>query len=142
MAKKELTTFKVNLELDSKGAVKKINGMKTDLEGMGDKGKKGIGGLNTQFLKMAGGVAIATAGVVALKKSFEFAIQVGGDFQQAMANVKAISGATGVAFQNLEQDALRLGKSTKFTASEVAGLQLEYSKLGFTSDEIVNATPR
>ena len=46
---KNLTTFKVNLELDDKGAVTKINGMKTNLEGMGNQGGKVLGGLNSQF---------------------------------------------------------------------------------------------
>lgn len=33
-----------------------------------------------------------------------------------------------------------MGGSTKFTASEVANLQIEFSKLGFTSDEILEVT--
>jgi TP901 family phage tail tape measure protein len=140
MAKKDLTTFKVKLELNDKGAVTKINGMKTNLEGMGNQGKKSVGGLNAGFAKMAVGIGSAVVALGTLKKAFDFAVQVGGDFQQAMANVKAISGATGTDFQNLEQDALRLGASTKFTASQVAGLQLEYSKLGLSSKQIVNAT--
>jgi len=140
MAKKDLTTFKVKLELNDKGAVTKINGMKTNLEGMGNQGKKSVGGLNAGFGKMAIGIGSAVVALGTLKKAFDFAVQVGGDFEQAMANVKAISGATGTDFQNLEADAMRLEASTKFTASQVAGLQLEYSKLGLSSKQIVNAT--
>jgi len=62
------------------------------------------------------------------------------DFEQSMLKVKAISGATGEQFKMLEGDAKRLGSSTMFTASQVAGLQLELSKLGLTPQEINKST--
>jgi hypothetical protein len=57
-----------------------------------------------------------------------------------MAKVAAVSGATGSEFKALEAEALRLGSSTSYTAGEVAGLQLEFAKLGFTSEEINKVT--
>ncbi|MAP81921.1 MAG: hypothetical protein CL526_12640 [Aequorivita sp.] len=65
---------------------------------------------------------------------------VAASFEESMAKVKAVSGATAAEFKGLESEALRLGSSTKFTASEVSGLQLEFAKLGFTSDEINKVT--
>ncbi len=62
------------------------------------------------------------------------------DFEQSMAKVKAVSGATGDEFKKLEKLALDLGASTRFTASQVAELQLNYSKLGFIPDEITKIT--
>ena len=62
------------------------------------------------------------------------------DFEASMAKVKAVSGATASEFQALEKNALDLGSSTKFTASEVSSLQLEFSKLGFSADEITKVT--
>jgi len=62
------------------------------------------------------------------------------DFEASMAKVKAVSGATASEFAALEKNALDLGSSTKFTASEVSGLQLEFSKLGFTAAEITKVT--
>ena len=59
------------------------------------------------------------------------------DFESAMASVKAVSGATADQFKKLEDSAKDLGASTVFTAREVAGLQLEYSRLGFSAEEIV-----
>ena len=67
-------------------------------------------------------------------------VKVFADFEQGMAKVKAVSGATGAEFQKLQEDAKRLGSATRFTATEVAGLQLEYSKLGFSTQETLNAT--
>lgn len=62
------------------------------------------------------------------------------DFEYAMAAVKAISGATGREFQKLRQDAIRLGGSTIYTAVQVSALQLAFAKLGFSTQEILNAT--
>lgn len=62
------------------------------------------------------------------------------DFEQSMLKVKAISGATGEQFKALEENAKALGSSTMFTASQVAGLQLELSKLGLTPEQINNST--
>lgn len=66
--------------------------------------------------------------------------KVAADFEASMSKVKAVSGATGAEFKALEKDAKRLGSSTRFSASEVSGLQLEYAKLGFSSGEIVKVT--
>tara|TARA_Y100001972_G_C7666253_1_gene336968 strand:+ start:3809 stop:6352 length:2544 start_codon:yes stop_codon:yes gene_type:complete len=62
------------------------------------------------------------------------------DFEASMAKVKAVSGATASEFAALEKNALDLGSSTKFTATEVSGLQLEFSKLGFSAAEITKVT--
>ena len=65
------------------------------------------------------------------------AVNLAVEFESAMAQVKAVSGATGSEFKKLEQSAKDLGASTVFTAREVAALQLEYSRLGFSADEII-----
>jgi hypothetical protein len=62
------------------------------------------------------------------------------NFEQQMLKVKAISGATGSEFDKLEADAKRLGSTTRFTASQVAGLQLVLSKKGFKPDQIIDST--
>jgi len=61
-------------------------------------------------------------------------------FEQSMAKVKAISGATGSAFKDLEGTARQLGMTTRFSASEVSELMLNYSKLGFSAGEIQKIT--
>ena len=68
------------------------------------------------------------------------AVKTFADFEQSMLKVKAVSGATGAEFQSLENNAKLLGKTTMFTASQVAGLQLELAKLGFATDDINNST--
>jgi len=61
-------------------------------------------------------------------------------FEAAMANVQAVSRATKEEFNALRTSAIALGGSTKFTATEVAGLQKEYAKLGFSAAEILKIT--
>ena len=68
------------------------------------------------------------------------AFKVAADFESSMSKVKAVSGATGSEFKQLEQLAKDLGKSTVFTASDVAGLEEAFARLGFTTGEILNAT--
>lgn len=68
------------------------------------------------------------------------AFKVASDFEASMSKVKAVSGATGAEFKQLEQLAKDLGKSTVFTASDVAGLEESFARLGFTTGEILNAT--
>ena len=75
---------------------------------------------------------IAGLGVLAVKT---FAT-----FEQSMAKVEAISGATSQELIALKKSAEDLGASTRFAATDVAGLQLEFSKLGFDPSQILDAT--
>ena len=93
-----------------------------------------------QLAKKAGLVTLAFVGAGKLVSAFKSAVTIGAEFEQNMKNLSVISGATGGKLKQLEQSALKLGGSTKFTASEIAGLSLEFSKLGFTADEILKVT--
>ena len=68
------------------------------------------------------------------------AVKTFANFEQSMAKVQAISGAVGQDFQNLTNLAKDLGIATRFSASEVSDLMLNYSKLGFSSEEIQKIT--
>jgi myosin heavy subunit len=62
------------------------------------------------------------------------------DFDQGVANLASVLGTTRSQIQGLEKDAKRLGATTSFTAGEVANLQTEFAKLGFTEQEILKVT--
>lgn len=62
------------------------------------------------------------------------------NFEYEMSKVKAVSGATAEEFAALEKNAKDLGASTMFSASQVAGLQTEFAKLGFSATEINKVT--
>ena len=61
-------------------------------------------------------------------------------FDKANADLAATMGKSRSEITALTNDQKRLGASTKFTAVEVAGLQKEFAKLGFSQREILNAT--
>ena len=55
-----------------------------------------------------------------LKDLGQYVVQVGSDFEAAMSEVEAISGASGQSLDQMSAKAKELGSTTKFTASEVA----------------------
>lgn len=125
-----------------KATRKELNQTEKSLKGMNTSSKKGIGFIG----KMAGAFTVATLAAGAFQKmsravsqAIVNGVEVFRSYEFAMAKVKAISGATDFEFQKLEQSAQALGRSTFFTATEVANLQINFSKLGFTATETLNA---
>jgi TP901 family phage tail tape measure protein len=63
--------------------------------------------------------------------------KTGADFEQAMANVGAVSLMTRGEVKDLEIAALQLGASTKYSATQVAGGMELMGKAGFTNAQIL-----
>ncbi|MGX2944223.1 phage tail tape measure protein [Enterococcus alishanensis] len=78
-------------------------------------------------------VPILGAGVAAVK--------IGGDFEEQMGRVKAISGATGDSFEDLRDQAIDLGAKTAFSAKESAAGMENLASAGFDAKEIMAAMP-
>lgn len=98
--------------------------------------------LGKSFSKLGTSIGGAFVGLFAVQKFFQVVsdgVKTISEFEQQMANVKAVTGATASEFAQLEKLAKDLGASTQFTATEVAQLEEEYAKLGFTTDEILDA---
>jgi TP901 family phage tail tape measure protein len=98
----------------------------------------------TQIANIAKGAAIAGLALQAFNKASKVltqelkkGVEVFKGYEFAMAKVKAISGANTEEFAKLDKTAQALGRSTFFTAEQVANLQLNFSKLGFTSTEVL-----
>ncbi|MBV20069.1 MAG: phage tail tape measure protein [Cytophagia bacterium] len=138
---KNTKTTKKGLE-DKKKSVDKLN---TSLETTKNKARgvvnatnqvSGAGRNMTNVFKSAA-VAIAAAFTVrAIAGGIRGMINVFKEFESRMAAVKAISGATDKQFKELNESALELGRTTVFSAAQVAALQEEYARLGFTTEEI------
>jgi TP901 family phage tail tape measure protein len=62
------------------------------------------------------------------------------DFDQAQADLTAISGKTTEELKGLTEQAKQLGSTTQFTATEITQMQIELAKLGFTTDQIEQST--
>jgi len=146
-ANMNLKSLKANT-LAYSAQAKKISVMGSTMK----KNTSALRGANVQAkaLNATGGrmVAIFRSASIAIVSAFAFRAILGGmrgiitsfsNFEQQMAAVKAISGATGKEFEKLNDTALELGRSTIFTAKQVGELQEEYARLGFTADEIVAA---
>lgn len=69
------------------------------------------------------------------------AAKVGMDFDSQMSRVKAISGATGEEFQKLNDQAIKLGADTAFSATEAAQGMENLASAGFSTNEIMAAMP-
>ena len=69
------------------------------------------------------------------------AAKVGGDFEEQMSRVKAISGATGDTFEQMKQQAIDLGAKTAFSAKESAAGMENLASAGFNAQEIMKAMP-
>jgi len=102
---------------------------------------KALGSFAFKFNAL-GNIAANVAKTISTKlnQALKGTIDIIREFESAMAGVRAISQATDAEFKKLQQDAIRLGGSTIYTATQVAKLQMAYAKLGFSTQEILNAT--
>ena len=156
MARKQESVYKIKvLGLDDikslNTEIQKLNGNYDKLSKESGKASKSTGSVGKESKtavvglgKLAKGAAAATASLIAFNKiskvltqQIKEGVQVFKGFEFEMAKVKAISGANDAEFKKLNKTAQELGRSTFFTAQQVAALQLNFSKLGFTSAEVL-----
>ena len=122
---------------------KELERLKTAQENVGKETKKtgiSLKGLSQNLLGVASGAALVYSGIRVLKEQLVLAIKSTMKFEQAMKEVEAISRSSSAQIQALRENANKLGASTEKTAIQVAGLQKELAKLGFTSSEIIAAS--
>ena len=99
-----------------------------------------LGGKFTNAAKKVaefGAKAIAAASVAATAVG-KYAIDVGSNFDSSMANVAAISGATGESLDALRDKAKEMGAKTKFSASESADAFTYMAMAGWKTEEMLN----
>jgi TP901 family phage tail tape measure protein len=130
------------LDLNTSGFKRGFTSAFSDLKTFGDKSK------STETRVAALGQSFTSAGS-ALTKGLTLpitavgtaAVLTGNKFESAMSRVKAISGATATEFTALEKQAISLGASTAFSASEAALGMENLASAGFTASEIMAAMP-
>ncbi|MCH1641814.1 phage tail tape measure protein [Paenibacillus timonensis] len=121
--------------------LKKLGASDEDIEKITqelERSAKGAGALTreTKALGAAYSALAVAMGIVITK-----AIETSKTFEQSMANVKAITEATGHDFEMLRENAIKLGVSTVFSASQSADAMAELGQAGFKTNEIVAAMP-
>jgi len=103
------------------------------------KATKSNNSMAKQFLKASAAIGIVVGAFRAVNRIVSSVVSVFTEFEFTMAKVLAVSGATTNEFNALSESAQELGRTTFFTAQQVAELQLNYSKLGFSAAEILDA---
>lgn len=95
--------------------------------------KKVLGLITSPVAQMAAfaGISLGVADTINTFKNFE----------QGMANVKAISGATGAEFEELTATAKKLGESTMFSAAQAAEAMENLAMAGWKSKDIIAGMP-
>ncbi|WP_348936666.1 phage tail tape measure protein [Bacillus sp. BS1807G30] len=122
------------LELDSAQFSAGVSQAENQMQQMGNSAQslsKQMGLVQTAALAV-GGAVVAGIGV---------SVKTAADFEQAMAKVKSISGATGQDFQDLQNVALKLGETTKFTATEAADGLRYLAMAGFSVKDQIGSLP-
>lgn len=118
----------IDSELNDKGLEQGIKNIQGKLEGAGKK-LQSIGGSLTKNLTLP---LTAAAG---------FAVKLGMDFEQGMAQVAAISGASAEEMAAMEAQARELGSTTKFSALQAAEGMEFLARAGFSANEVMSAMP-
>jgi len=158
MAKKQQSIYEIKVKglNDIKSLnteILKLNGKYDDLKKKTDdteKGLKDVGNaaketgnfsqkMGKAFVVASAAVQVFTRVTRKLSNTLKKAKDTFKDFEFAMAKVKAISGANAEEIKKLNNSARELGRTTFFTAQNVAELQLSLSKLGFRTDEIIDS---
>ena len=100
--------------------------------------KKGMSGLQRQLSQFGDFAksAFAVGGITAFAKQL---VSVGSSFEDQMARVKAVSNATAEGFKMMQKEALRLGATTRFSASEAAAALENLTRNGLTAEQATKA---
>lgn len=99
---------------------------------------RSIDGFSSSLKKAGRNVAVSGAILAGL--SFNV-LAAGADFEQAITNVGAVSLQTRAAIAPLEEMALSLGRTTKFTSTQAANAMEVLARAGFNANEILATTP-
>jgi len=103
------------------------------------KATKASNGMAKQIVKGAAAIGVIVTAFRTVNRAVSSVVTTFTEFEFVMAKVNAISGATEEEFAALTSTAEELGRTTFFTAEQVGQLQLNFSKLGFSAQEIMNA---
>ena len=101
--------------------------------------EKRTGSTTRSFGKMAAGVLAAAAAFRTINEIVSTSVKSFRDFEFQMAKTRAVTNASEEDFNLLSESAQKLGRSTFFTAQQVAELQTNFGKLGFSTQEILDA---
>ena len=130
--------LKVRISADTNGLKGALNGISGDIsrvskdfEGL----KKAGESISSVGKKLTAGLTLPIAGIAVAST------KTAGDFESAMNQVSAISGATGKDLQSLEDLAKDMGATTKFSASESAEALTYMGMAGWKTEDMLSGLP-
>lgn len=98
-----------------------------------------VKGMATSFRQLASAFGFA-GGIFLFANFLRSSFSRVKDFDQAINDLAGTMNVTRESIKNVEADAIRLGATTKYTATQVAILQKQLAKKGFSNEEIINST--
>ena len=133
-----------NFFTNIKSAINASNNLKSSLGGS-TSGMKGLGSQSTSagniLTSLASKAAVAVGAFVGVRQAVDFGkdiVDTGMQFEQGMANVSAISGATGGELEALSAKAKEMGANTKFSAIEAADAMSYMGMAGWNSSQMID----
>ena len=136
-----INTEKVIVQVVVKGQ-KDISNLKTETKNFSKEAQgaeKQTQNLVAGFTKMATKIGLSIVVFRKVAKAVSAMVRDFRDFEFQMAKTAATTGATAEEFTMLSKTAEDLGRTTFFTAQQVAELQTNFGKLGFSTKEILDA---
>ena len=130
--------LKVRISADTNGLKSALNGISGDISRVSKdfEGVKKVGeGISSLGKKLTAGLTLPIAGIAVAST------KTAGDFEAAMNQVSAISGATGKDLQSLEDLAKNMGATTKFSASESAEALTYMGMAGWKTEDMLSGLP-
>lgn len=96
--------------------------------------------LAIELLATAGAFTVISKAISAYSSAGKMIVQTGGEFEQSLANTKAVLQPTALEFEALSMSAKELGRTTVFTASEAGNAFTELGKNGYDAGQVLAAS--
>ena len=130
--------LKVKITADANGLKGALNGISKDISKIGKDfdGLKNLGqGISSVGKALTAGLTLPIVGMGVAS------VKTASDFQGAMKEVSAISGATGTDLTKLSDLAKEMGRTTKFSASESAEALKYMGMAGWETQDMISGLP-
>lgn len=134
-----MTAAQVNVKVSLEGADKTAAGLRslgTETDNTAKKQGFLQSAMSTAVGVLGGGLVLGAIGQ--MKNLGASALGAGLSFEQGVANIGAVTGATGAELKQLSDLALQIGKDSSFGATEATQAIEELAKAGVSTDSILN----
>ena len=125
-----MAAYNINVGVNAYQAARGITQVRASLGRLNSTADRSRNLLSTLFV-------LPLLGIYTLQSALTNVISVLADFSRSMAEVRAITGSTALQTKQLEQEFVRLGRTTRFTASEAARAGVQLARAGFGTTQII-----